>query len=67
MVIVPKGKTICIGGRKFVEGDIIPPYFNIEIPEMTRDEAENKAKKESKPSVNKKRNYRSRSGGMFEA
>jgi hypothetical protein len=25
-LIVPKNKTVCIGSRKFVEGDIIPPF-----------------------------------------
>jgi hypothetical protein len=38
MVIVPKGKTICYGQRKFVEGDILPPHveinFNNQEPEI---------------------------------
>ncbi len=26
-MLVPKGKTFCFGSRKFVEGDILPPFI----------------------------------------
>jgi hypothetical protein len=58
MVIVPKGKTVYIGARKFVEGDVIPPAIKLEIPELTKKEAAVKAKKESKS------RYRTKSGSV---
>jgi hypothetical protein len=61
MQIVPKGKTVYIGARKFVEGDVIPPAIKLEIPEMTKKEAAAKAKKESKS----KSSFRSRSGAVI--
>lgn len=27
-MIVPKGRTVCIGRRKFVEGDLLPPNLS---------------------------------------
>jgi hypothetical protein len=60
MVIVPKGKTVYIGARKFVEGDVIPPAIKLEIPELTKKEAVVKAKKESRSGSR----YRTSSGGV---
>ena len=60
MQIVPKGKTVYIGARKFVEGDVIPPAIKLEIPEMTKKEAVAKAKSEAKSTSR----FRTRSGGV---
>jgi hypothetical protein len=53
MQIVPENKTVYIGARRFVEGDVLPPFVRINIPVA-------KIEKEEKP----KRNYRSRRGSI---
>ncbi len=40
MITVPKGKTIYIGARRFVEGEVLPPHFRIDLPVVKRDEPE---------------------------
>jgi hypothetical protein len=32
MITVPKGKKICIGRHRFLEGEVIPPHFMVELP-----------------------------------
>jgi hypothetical protein len=41
-MIVPSGKTVYIGRRKFIEGQALPPFIRIDdsIPIMTQAEAE---------------------------
>lgn len=58
-MLVPKNKTIYIGARRFVEGDLLPPFVQFEIPIMTKKQAEIKAKR--KP----RKKYKSKSEGLF--
>lgn len=32
MITVPKGRKICIGAHRFLEGEVIPPHFMVELP-----------------------------------
>jgi hypothetical protein len=56
MNIVPKNKTVYAGGKKFIEGDVIPPYVKFKIIDTRKKTV--KEEKEEKP----KRIYRSRKG-----
>ena len=46
MMIVPENKTIYIGARRYCEGEVLPPHIAIEMPVMTKEAAEAKAKAE---------------------
>ncbi|KPK95629.1 hypothetical protein AMJ80_04450 [bacterium SM23_31] len=55
MNIVPKNKTVYAGGKKFIEGDVVPPYIKFKI-------IENRTIKKKKEEERPKRVYRSRRG-----
>jgi len=38
---VPEGKTVYIKGRKFLEGDVLPAWALLEIPEEIKPEEKN--------------------------
>ena len=40
MTTVPKGKTLYIGARRFVEGEILPPHLAIDLPVDRREKFE---------------------------
>lgn len=44
---VPKNKTIYRGGRRFIEGEIIPPYLT--LPEDIPEQVTKKKTRVSKP------------------
>lgn len=37
---VPMGKTIYLNKRKYVGGDELPPHVYFELPEMTKEQAD---------------------------
>ena len=38
MAIVPQGKTFYISGRRYIEGEVLPPYVMLEIPTLNKKE-----------------------------
>ena len=40
MITVPKNKTVYVGARRFIEGDILPPHISFEIPTLTKEQVE---------------------------
>lgn len=57
---VPKNKTIYVGARKYIEGDVLPPYVMLDIPVLSPKQVDIitiENKKDGKP----KSSYRKRS------
>lgn len=54
MTQVPKNKTVYIGGRRYLEGEILPPHAIKDQPVLTK-------KKAGKKSENEKRSRRGKS------
>lgn len=70
--IVEEGKTVYIGARKFIEGDIIPPEVNRGVEIIVNNKSvidesviPQKPKKEEDEKPKRKRSYRSRKGSVI--
>ena len=53
-MLVPKNKTIYIGSRRFIEGDVLPPFVMLDMPVMTKKQAEEKEKKQEEKQERKR-------------
>ncbi len=40
MKIVPENKTIYVGRGKFLEGEVLPPFVEFEMPLLTKKQAD---------------------------
>lgn len=54
MIIVPKGKKVYFGARKFIEGDVLPPHVDIDFPEIAKRQAYSEIVDEERPGRGRK-------------
>lgn len=43
---VPEGKRVYFGARRMIAGDVLPPYVVLDVPVMTKKQAEREHYKE---------------------